>query len=88
MTPALTPISTLGLLAAACTTGAYVPQVWRSWRTRATRDISLGMFVVMTTGVLLWLVYGVLIRDVPLIVANATTLVLSLAILALKLRHG
>ena len=81
-------ISVLGLAAAACTTLAYVPQVVRSWRTRATRDISLGMFLVMTTGVLLWLVYGLLIRDLPLVLANGVTLLLSLTILVLKIRHG
>ncbi len=79
-------ISLFGFAAAFCTTAAYVPQVVRIWRTRSTRDISLGMFVIMTTGVALWLVYGLLIHDVPLVAANGTTLVLSLTILVMKLR--
>ncbi|MBI5836568.1 MAG: SemiSWEET transporter [Candidatus Eisenbacteria bacterium] len=81
-------VSLLGLVAAACTTLAYVPQVVRTLRTRSTGDISLGMFVVMTTGVFLWLVYGVLIRDLPLIAANTVTFLFSLTLLVLKLRSG
>jgi len=78
----------IGLAAAVCTTLAYAPQVIKAWRTRQTKDISLGMFVLMVTGVMLWLVYGVLIGDVPLIVANLVTLSLAGTILVLKLRHG
>ncbi|HVP40045.1 MAG TPA: SemiSWEET transporter [Candidatus Saccharimonadales bacterium] len=84
----MTLTSLLGLAAAACTTLAFVPQAARSWRTGSTRDISLGMFVVMTTGVLLWLVYGLLIRDLPLVLANGATFLLSLSILVLKIRKG
>ncbi len=76
------------MTAAACTTLAYLPQLTRSWRTRRTKDISLGMFGVMTTGVFLWLVYGLLLRDLPLIAANAVTLVFCAIILSLKLKHG
>ena len=79
-------VTLLGFVAAACTTVAFVPQVVRSWRTGSTRDISLTMFAVMTTGVLLWLIYGLLIHDRPLVVANGVTFVLSLTILVMKLR--
>jgi len=82
------PITFVGLAAAFCTTVAFLPQVVKTWRTRSTKDISLVMFVVFTTGIFLWLVYGVLLRDVPLIVANGTTFVLSATILYFKLRHG
>ncbi|HEY7852306.1 MAG TPA: SemiSWEET transporter, partial [Caulobacteraceae bacterium] len=71
-----------------CTTVAFLPQVLRAWRTRSTRDISLGMFLVFSVGILLWLIYGLMVRDAPLIAANAVTLVLALTILVLKLRHG
>jgi MtN3 and saliva related transmembrane protein len=84
----MTPTSLLGLTAAACTTAAFVPQAVHSWRTRATRDISLGMFLVMTAGVLLWFLYGALIRDLPLMLANGITFLLSLTILVLKIRNG
>jgi len=78
----------IGLAAAFCTTIAFMPQVIRAWRTRSTTDLSLSMFLVFTTGIFLWLVYGLILQDVPLIAANGTTFVLSGTILYLKLRHG
>jgi MtN3 and saliva related transmembrane protein len=78
----------IGLGAAWCTTISFVPQVHRAWRTRSTQDLSLTMFLVFTTGIFLWLVYGLLRHDVPLIAANGATLVLSGSILFFKLRHG
>lgn len=81
-------IALLGLAAACCTTFAFVPQVVRIWRTRSTRDISLGMFAVLTLGMVLWLVYGLLIGDLPIVAANAATSALSLTILVMKIRNG
>ncbi len=78
----------VGLAAAFCTTTAFVPQVIKTWRTRSTHDISLGMFLLMTFGILLWLIYGAFIGDLPLVVANLVTLVLAATILVFKLRHG
>jgi MtN3 and saliva related transmembrane protein len=78
----------IGLAAAFCTTVAYLPQVIRTWRTRATKDLSLPTFLILTAGIFLWLVYGVAIGDLPLILANGTTLVLSGTILFFKLRYG
>jgi MtN3 and saliva related transmembrane protein len=78
----------IGLAAACLTTVAYAPQAIKTFRTRQTRDISLGMFVLMVTGVALWLIYGLMIGDLPLILANLVTLSLSGTILVLKLRHG
>jgi MtN3 and saliva related transmembrane protein len=71
-----------------CTTIAYLPQVLRIWRTRSTKDISLGMFSVMVLGLFCWLLYGILLGDIPLILSNAVTLVLAGTILFFKLRHG
>jgi len=81
-------ITALGLAAAFCTTAAYAPQALKAWRSRSTADISLSMFLLMVTGIVLWLIYGLLIGDMPLIVANGVTLCLAGTILALKLRHG
>jgi MtN3 and saliva related transmembrane protein len=78
----------VGLAAAFCTTIAFLPQVVRAWRTRSTKDLSLAMFLVFTTGIFLWLVYGLMLRDVPLIAANGTTFLLSGSILYFKLRYG
>ena len=78
----------IGLLAATCTTGSFLPQVIRAWRTRSTRDVSALMFVLLVTGNTLWLLYGALIGDLPIIVANLITITLVTIILALKLRYG
>ena len=77
----------LGLAAASLTTAAFLPQVIKTWRTRKTRDISLGMFLVLCLGICLWLVYGILRGDLPLILANAVTLALAGTIVALKLKY-
>jgi MtN3 and saliva related transmembrane protein len=77
-----------GYAAALCTTGAYVPQVLRVWRTRSTKDISLKTFAVLVTGLTLWLVYGFWRGEIPLIAANSVTLMLASTILYFKLRHG
>ena len=76
----------LGGIAALLTTIAFVPQVWKSWRSGSTRDVSLGMFLFFTTGISLWLIYGFVIESRPIIVANIVTLALTSIIIALKLR--
>jgi MtN3 and saliva related transmembrane protein len=76
----------IGVAAAALTTAAYAPQAIQAWRTRSTRDVSLAMFLMMLSGILLWLAYGLLIGDLPLILANAMTLLLAGAILVAKIR--
>ena len=77
----------IGYVAAFLTTAAFVPQVVRAWRTHSTHDISLVMFVMLNLGIFLWLVYGVLIQDPPLIAANLVTGVLAASILYLKIRY-
>lgn len=79
--------NTLGLLAGAFTTVAFVPQVIKIWKSKRARDISLGMFVIFSTGVLLWLFYGIEIEAMPVVVANAITLSLSLTILVFKIKY-
>ena len=78
----------VGLVAALLTTVAFLPQVIHTIRTRSTHDISLRMYSLYTVGIFLWLVYGLLLHDMPLIVANIVTFVLSGTILGLKMRHG
>jgi len=78
----------IGLAAATLTTLSFLPQAYRSLRTRDTRGISLSMYALFTLGIALWLVYGLLIHDLPVILANVVTLVLALIVLALKLRYG
>jgi MtN3 and saliva related transmembrane protein len=80
-------VTVLGIAAGALTTVAFVPQVVKAWRTRSTRDVSLGMFLTLCAGILLWLLYGFLVGDLPLILANGVTLGLATTILILKLRY-
>jgi MtN3 and saliva related transmembrane protein len=79
---------TIGLMAAVLTTLSFLPQVRQTWRTKSTKDISLPMFLAFCTGVLLWLVYGIMIHSLPVMLANAVTLMLSGAILIMKLKWG
>ncbi len=81
-------ISLLGFTAAVCTTAAFAPQAAKAWKTRRTRDISLSMYLVFLAGVALWMIYGILISDYPVTIANAVTLLLALVILVAKLKFG
>jgi len=76
----------IGLVAGSCTTVAFLPQVIKTWKSRSAKDLSLGMFSFFCFGVLLWLIYGILVKDVPVITANAVTLVLASSLLFFKLR--
>lgn len=75
----------IGLAAGFCTTVAFLPQVIKTWKSKSAKDLSLGMYSIFCTGVFLWLIYGVLISDLPIILANALTLLLALSILMFKL---
>ena len=77
----------IGFLAAFCTTFAFFPQALKVWKTKSTRDISLYMFIIFTIGVISWLIYGITISDLPIILANAVTLILSLFILVYKIKY-
>ena len=80
-------VTLIGLLAGTLTTIAFIPQLQQTWRTRSAQDVSLGMLLTFIIGVFLWLVYGLLLGALPIILANLVTLVLTLAILILKLRY-
>lgn len=77
-------IELTGLLAGSLTTISFLPQVIKTWKTRSAKDLSLGMFMIFWLGVVLWLVYGLMIKDTPIIVANALTLTLASIILYFK----
>jgi MtN3 and saliva related transmembrane protein len=80
----MTAITFIGLLAGACTTVAFVPQVIKTWKTHSARDLSFGMYLIFCIGTALWLTYGLLISDLPIILANAVTFLLALIILYFK----
>jgi MtN3 and saliva related transmembrane protein len=84
---ALAP-TVVGLFAAFCTTVSYVPQLRKCWSTGKTDDLSLKMFSILALGILLWVIYGVMQRDVIIILANSISLCLLAAILSFKLRES
>ncbi|MGH8629567.1 MAG: SemiSWEET family sugar transporter [Burkholderiales bacterium] len=78
----------LGLAAGALTTIAFVPQLLKIQATRSGRDVSMRTFLIFSTGVALWLTYGLLIDSLPIILANLVTLLLALTIIVLKIRYA
>jgi MtN3 and saliva related transmembrane protein len=80
-------VSLLGLGAGTLTTLAFLPQVIKTWRERSARGVSTGMFLLLCLGVSLWVIYGLLIRSTPVVVANGAVLALAGTNLALKLRY-
>jgi len=81
-------ITILGLLAGVLTTISFIPQVMKTWKFKETKDISLLMYIIFFTGILLWFSYGILIDNTPIIVANGVSLVLVFIVLSLKIRYG
>ena len=81
-------IELIGFIAAALTTSSFIPQAIKTFRSRDTQSISLGMYVIFTIGIACWMVYGVLLESWPMIIANLITLSLAAAILGMKLRFG
>jgi len=80
-------ITLIGMAAAACTTFSFLPQAIKVIKTKQTKDLSLSMYSVFTTGVLLWLTYGLFVKDFPLIIANSITLLFAVTILIMKIRY-
>ena len=77
----------IGFVAGTLTTIAFLPQLQRTWRTKSADDMSLAMLLTFTTGVFLWLIYGLYLTAWPIVVTNAITFILTLTILVLKLRY-
>jgi MtN3 and saliva related transmembrane protein len=80
-------VTIVGLAAAAITVISLFPQLVKVWRTKSTKDISLGMFALFCGGVFLWFVYGILMKDVPIIVANLLGFIQTLIILMFKFKY-
>jgi MtN3 and saliva related transmembrane protein len=78
-------VSTIGMIAATLTTAAYIPQAYKTIKTRSTRDLSIVTFSMLFVGTILWFVYGLYIRDTPLMLANGITATLSGIIFFLKI---
>lgn len=77
----------IGLLAGIFTTAAVVPQIWKAYKTKKVKDVSPGMFIVLLVGLLLWVIYGVMQNDLPIIATNGLALALNGFMLFLMLRY-
>jgi MtN3 and saliva related transmembrane protein len=80
-------VTMIGLAAAAVTVISLFPQLVKIWKTKSTKDISLGMFSLFCGGVFLWFVYGILMNDLPIIIANLLGFVQAFIILCFKMKY-
>ena len=78
----------VGFAAGFLTTASFVPQLIKIWKTKSAEDVSRRMFIAVSVGMFLWLIYGIALGQIPMIVWNSVSLVLALAILVLKHRFG
>jgi len=77
----------IGLIAAVLTTSSFVPQVYKTWKTKSAGNLSLTMYISMFIGIILWLVYGIHLNSFSMIVANSVTALLTLSLIIFKLRY-
>lgn len=77
----------IGLLAACITTASFLPQVFKTYKTKDTSGLSLTMYITFFIGIVLWLIYGIHLNSLPMILANFITAILSLFLIIMKLKH-
>lgn len=77
----------IGLIAATLTTWAYVPQVYKTWKSKSALSLSLTMYLTMFTGIILWLIYGIHLNSLAMILANSVSALLTLALIIFKIRY-
>ncbi|BAQ61902.1 hypothetical protein GM3708_2308 [Geminocystis sp. NIES-3708] len=80
-------VTIIGLMAGFLTTISFLPQVIKTWKSQSAKDLSLSMFLSFCIGVFLWLIYGILQTDIPIIISNLITLILAGTILFFKLTY-
>ncbi|WP_248724873.1 SemiSWEET family sugar transporter [Seonamhaeicola sp. ML3] len=81
-------IEIIGLIAAVLTTAAFLPQVYKTWKTKDVESFSLPMFLVFFIGILFWLIYGILVKSIAMILANSITVVSSFLLLYFKIKYS
>ncbi len=84
----MSTITIVGLVAACFTTFSFIPQAMKIMREKETRDLSLLMCLSLETGIFLWFIYGMLLKNLPIILANGITLIFTTVVLVLKLKFG
>lgn len=77
----------MGLIAALLTTASFVPQVYKTWKSKSADSLSLTMYIVFFIGVILWLLYGIHLNSLAMIIANSITAVLALMLIFFKFRY-
>jgi len=80
-------IKIIAYIAAVLTTSSFIPQALKTIKTKQTKDLSLGMYLSFSIGVMLWFVYGIFLKDMPIILANGITFIFAFIILILKIKH-
>lgn len=83
----MTAADLIGFIGGGCTTLSFIPQVFLVFKNKSTKDISLGMYIIFVFGISLWLTYGVMTKAWPVIIPNVITLILSGAILLVKVKN-
>ena len=81
-------IDLVGYLAALLTTVAFLPQLYKTWKTKSADDVSLIMLILFITGLTCWIVYGIKINSIPILVANIITFIFNFSILILKIAYS
>ncbi|MBS1516576.1 MAG: SemiSWEET transporter [Bacteroidetes bacterium] len=82
------PVLITGLIAASLTTFAFLPQSIRALKTKHTKDLSLPMLIMLEFGVIVWIIYGIMISDIPLLAANSVSFFFVTATLIMKIKYG
>lgn len=77
----------IGLVAGVLTTSAFVPQVYKTWKSKSAESLSLTMYLVFFVGIILWLIYGISINSLAMILANSVTGLLAILLIFFKLRY-
>lgn len=78
-------IGAMGIIAGICTTASFIPQIVKIVKTKHVRDISLQMYVVLTTGIFLWIIYGIFLGELPIILSNCVAFLLCSFVVTMKL---
>ncbi|MBK5209676.1 MAG: SemiSWEET transporter [Flavobacteriaceae bacterium] len=81
-------VDILGLVAGICVSVAVIPQIKKAWHTKTVKDISPVMFGMLMFGVFLWIIYGIIKRDIAIIITNSFSLILNSVMLYLLIKYG
>ena len=81
-------IDLFGFSAASLTTIAFLPQLYKTWKTKSAEDVSLITLILFLTGLICWIIYGLKINSIPILVANVITFIFNFSILILKITYG